>query len=164
MEPRADISDADARWLARAIELSRRCPSSHSAFCVGAIVVSGSGQLIAQGYSRQYHPNDHAEEAALAEADSTRVDLTGATLYTSLEPCLRRASRMLPCAELILRSEVRRVVFAWREPPLFQPGGGAAWLEGHGVVVIERPELATAARDVNRALLAEHGRGDDPPA
>ncbi len=79
-------------------------------------------------------------------------DLASATLYSSLEPCLRRISRPVPCAELVLRSGVRRVVVAWLEPPIFQPGGGAAWLSGQGVEVIELAELAEAARAVNRAL------------
>ena len=156
VEPSADTTDADARWLAEAIELSARCPPTESAFCVGAIVVSTSDLVIAQGYSRQSDPNEHAEEAALASAVAVRADLTGATLYTSLEPCLRRVSRPVSCAELILRSGVRRVVYAWREPPIFQPGGGAAWLEEHGVAVIELPDLASAAQAVNESLLRRH--------
>lgn len=143
-------------WLATAIELSKRCPATNSAFCVGAILVSDSGQVIAQRYSRQSDPKDHAEEAALADATASGADLRGATLYTSLEPCLRRVSRPAPCAELILRSGVRRVVYAWHEPPIFQPGGGAAWLEEHGITVIELPDLARAAEAVNGPLLRRH--------
>jgi pyrimidine deaminase RibD-like protein len=158
-------NSGDANGLDTAIELSKRCPPTNSAFCVGAILVSESGQVIAQGYSRQSDPNDHAEEAVLAEAGAVAsgADLRDATLYTSLEPCLRRVSRPVSCAELILRSGVRRVVYAWREPPTFQPGGGAAWLEDRGVVVIEIPGLASAAQAVNRPLLAEHWRGEDLP-
>ena len=147
---------SDAGWLAETIELSKRCTATNSAFCVGAIVVSGSGQMIAQGYSRRSDPRDHAEEGALADAACTGADLTGATLYTSLEPCLRRVSRPVPCAELILRSGIRRVVFAWRETPIFQPGGGAAWLEERGITVIELPELAASARAVNGEVLSRH--------
>jgi diaminohydroxyphosphoribosylaminopyrimidine deaminase / 5-amino-6-(5-phosphoribosylamino)uracil reductase len=150
--------DDDVDWLAAAIELSKRCPATDSAFCVGAILVSDSGQVIAQRYSRQSDPKDHAEEAALASATASGADLRGATLYTSLEPCLRRASRSAPCAELILRSGLRRVVYAWREPPIFQPGGGAAWLEEHGITVIELPDLARAAEAVNGPLLRRHSQ------
>lgn len=146
----------DADWLAEAIELSKRCTPTDSAFCVGAILISASGQVIARGYSRQSDRKDHAEEAALAEAAACRADVRGATLYTSLEPCLRRVSRPVPCAELILRSGIRRLVYAWREPPIFQPGGGAAWLEGHGIEVIHLPDLAASARAVNAPLLRRH--------
>lgn len=150
---------SDADWLAEAIELSKSCPEVDSAFCVGAILVSASGQVIGRGYSRQSGPKDHAEEAALASAALAGADLTGATLYSSLEPCLRRLSRPVPCAELIVRSGTKRVVFAWREPPIFQPGGGGEWLAEHGVTVIEMPDLAPAARAVNTKLLGRH-----PPA
>jgi diaminohydroxyphosphoribosylaminopyrimidine deaminase / 5-amino-6-(5-phosphoribosylamino)uracil reductase len=143
----------DRHWLAEAIELSRRCPPTDTAFCVGAILIGASGQVVAQAYSRQADPKDHAEEAALRTAAALGADLREATLYSSLEPCLRRASRPAPCAELILHGEVRRVVFAWREPPIFQPGGGAAWLAEHGVEVIELGDLAAAARAVNRPVL-----------
>ena len=64
-----------------------------------------------------------------------------------------RASRPRPCAELIIAAGLRRVVIAWREPPLFVPGGGAAVLEAAGVAVTEIPALAAAARVPNAHLL-----------
>jgi pyrimidine deaminase RibD-like protein len=143
--------DADRIWLTEAIELSRRCPPSPSAFSVGAIILARSGDVITSGYSRQFDPHEHAEEVALALAAG--ADLGAATLYSSLEPCLRRISRPVPCAELIVASGIRRVVIAWREPPVFQPGGGADWLAGHGIEVVELPELATAAMAVNKSVL-----------
>ena len=146
-------SGDDQRWLARAIELSARCEPSLSAFCVGAILLDADGRVAGQGYSRQEEPLDHAEEVALRAATLGGADLSRATLYSSLEPCLRRVSRPVPCAELVLRSGIKRVVIAWREPPVFQPGGGANWLIAHGVEVVELPELAQAARAVNAAVL-----------
>jgi pyrimidine deaminase RibD-like protein len=142
-------TDADRRWLREAIELSRRCPPSDSAFCVGAVLVA-DGKIIATGYSRQFDPLDHAEETALATAG---IVPAGATMYTSLEPCLRRLSRPRPCAELIVAAGITRVVLAWHEPPLFVPGGGARWLAEQGVEVVEVPELAADARAINAHLL-----------
>ena len=144
--------DADRHWLAAAIDLSRQCPPSRAAFSVGAILVGAAGQVISTGYSREADPSDHAEEVAFRRA----VEVAGlgcATLYSSLEPCLRRASRPVPCAELIAAAGLRRVVIAWREPPLFVPGGGTAWLADRGITVIDLPDLAEAARSINRHLL-----------
>lgn len=146
--------DADRRWLAAAIDLSRQCPPSDSAFSVGAILVGSSGGVIATGYSREIHPKDHAEEVALRRATTSDAGLADATLYSSLEPCIARASRPATCSELIVAAGIRRVVIAWQEPPVFVPGGGAAWLAARGVTVIEIPELAAAAHAVNRHLLA----------
>jgi diaminohydroxyphosphoribosylaminopyrimidine deaminase / 5-amino-6-(5-phosphoribosylamino)uracil reductase len=121
------------------------------------VLVSGAGLLIATGYSRELGPKDHAEEVVLAKAagDPLLTDplLTEATLYSSLEPCLSRASRPRSCAELIVAAGIPRVVIAWLEPPLFAPGGGAAELRRAGVTVDEIPWLAELARSVNAHLL-----------
>ena len=148
-------ADADSRWLAEAIELSRRCPPSATAFSVGAILVAADGGVIATGFSRERDPHDHAEEIALAKAalPGSLPAAGGATLYSSLEPCAARASRPRSCAELIIAAGLHRVVIAWREPPLFVPGGGAAVLEAAGVTVAEIPALAAAARAPNAHLL-----------
>jgi diaminohydroxyphosphoribosylaminopyrimidine deaminase/5-amino-6-(5-phosphoribosylamino)uracil reductase len=144
--------DADRHWLLAAIDLSRQSPPSSAAFSVGALLVAASGEVIATGYSREADPADHAEEIALRRAAG--IELGAATLYSSLEPCLRRASRPDSCAALISAAGVRRVVIAWREPPLFVPGGGATWLTTHGIAVKVLPELAAAAKAVNQHLLS----------
>jgi pyrimidine deaminase RibD-like protein len=148
-------SSDDRRWLLEAIELSRHCPPSSSAFSVGAIVTTVSGSPLAAGYSRERDPADHAEEVAVARVVESGLDefLVGATLYSSLEPCAARASRPVPCADLIIASGIRRVVIAWREPPIFVPGGGAVRLRKAGVQVEVIPELAAAAKAVNAHLL-----------
>jgi pyrimidine deaminase RibD-like protein len=147
---------ADWYWLAEAVELSRRCPPSAAAFSVGAVLVAADGSVLSRGYSRQREPADHAEQVALdlaAEAGAGPFLLAGATMYSSLEPCAARASRPVPCADLIIASGIRRVVIAWREPPLFVPGGGAVRMRAAGVSVAVVPELAAAARAVNAHLV-----------
>ena len=147
-------AQADLRWLREAIELSRRCPPSETAFSVGAVLVSDAGDVIATGYSRELDPKDHAEEVALARAaDDPR--LARSTLYSSLEPCLSRASRPRSCAELIEAAGIPRVVIAWLEPPLFTAGGGGVRLRSAGVTVDEIPWLAELARSANAHLLPQ---------
>jgi riboflavin-specific deaminase-like protein len=153
------VNGADWAWLARSIDLSRRCPPSPSAFAVGAVVVAADGTVLATGYSRETSPSNHAEEAALAKLGRGDPRLAGATLYSSLEPCRVRASRPTPCAELIIGAGLRRVVIAWLEPPVFAPGGGAALLRDAGISVVEIPGLAAEARAVNAAVLSEQGPG-----
>jgi len=141
-------------WLRAAVKLSKRCPPSDSAFSVGAILVNAAGDVVATGFSRETDPKVHAEEVALRRAeDASGTELATATLYSSLEPCLRRASRPVSCSELIAAAGVRRVVIAWLEPLLFVPHGGAAWLAARDIMVVELPELAGAAKAVNAHLL-----------
>jgi pyrimidine deaminase RibD-like protein len=147
--------EADRHWLMQAIELSRRCVPSPSAFSVGAVLIAADGSLLGYGHSREGDPADHAEEVALARAAEAGASagLAGATMYSSLEPCAARASRPTPCADLIISSGIDRVVIAWREPPIFVPGGGAVRLRKAGLAVTVIPELAAAAKAVNAHLL-----------
>ncbi|MFE9835943.1 dihydrofolate reductase family protein [Streptomyces sp. NPDC005551] len=146
-------SAADRRWLALACELAGQCPPSRTAFSVGAVVVAADGTEIARGHSREGDPVEHAEEAALAKAGPADPRLAGATVYSSLEPCARRASRPSPCARLILDAGVRRVVTAWREPDTFVAGAdGSGVLRAGGADVVVLAEYEEAAKAPNRHL------------
>jgi diaminohydroxyphosphoribosylaminopyrimidine deaminase / 5-amino-6-(5-phosphoribosylamino)uracil reductase len=143
----------DRRWLAAAVELSKRCPPVDRAYAVGAVIVGPDGTKLAYGYSRETDELVHAEESALAKLAGQRVDLSGATLYSTLEPCSERSSRPRSCTQLILDAGVGRVVLAWREPSLFVADArGAELLVAAEVEVVELPELADAARAVNAHL------------
>ncbi|MET9562364.1 MULTISPECIES: dihydrofolate reductase family protein [Streptomyces] len=146
-------SAADHRWLELACELAAECPPSRTAFSVGAVVVAADGTELARGYSRESDPVSHAEEAALAKIAPGDPRLPGATVYSSLEPCARRASRPAPCARLILDAGVRRVVTAWREPDTFVAAAdGNGLLAAAGADVVVLPEHESAAKAPNRHL------------
>ncbi len=130
----------DKKWLRYVIELSKKCPSSDSAFVVGAAIVDAKGNLIADGFSRETDPQIHAEESALQKIDAT-VDLSTCTLYSSLEPCNTRLSRPKGCSELIIARGIKRVVFAATEPPIFVPGNGAQRLKDAGIEIEILPEF-----------------------
>jgi riboflavin-specific deaminase-like protein len=142
----------DHRFLRAAIELSRQCPPSDTAFAVGAIVVSAAGDIMATGFSREQESQDHAEEVALRKLDPADPRLATATLYSSLVPCGDRASRPVTCVQHILAAGLGRVVYAWREPPIFTQGRGAEQLRAAGLTVVELPDLAPAAAAVNAHL------------
>lgn len=148
------VAPADRYWLEVACELAGLCPPSETAFSVGAVVVAADGSELARGYSREGgDPVVHAEEAALAKTDPSDARLAGATVYSSLEPCARRASRPAPCARLILDAGVRRVVTAWREPDTFVAGAdGSGVLAARGAAVVVLPEYEEAAKAPNRHL------------
>jgi riboflavin-specific deaminase-like protein len=142
----------DRRFLRWAVELSRLCPPSQSAFSVGAVIVAEDGEVLATGFSREQEEYDHAEEVALRKAGPD-WRLKRATMYSSLVPCGARASRPVTCVQHIVAAGIPRVVFAWREPALFTAGEGAEQLTAAGVTVIEVPDLADRARAVNAHLM-----------
>lgn len=146
---------ADRHWLRTACELAALCPPSRTAFSVGAVVVAADGTELARGHSREGgDPVVHAEEAALAKTDPADPRLAGATVYSSLEPCSRRASRPAPCARLIVGAGVRRVVTAWREPDTFVTAAdGTGVLVDAGADVVLLPEFEALAKRPNAHLL-----------
>jgi diaminohydroxyphosphoribosylaminopyrimidine deaminase/5-amino-6-(5-phosphoribosylamino)uracil reductase len=144
---------SDIGWLRYALELSRNCPPSLTAYNVGAVIVDGDGVQIASGWSRDVALDIHAEESALSRLDAGDPRLGRATIYSTLEPCTERRSRPQPCTDLILAAGIPRVVIAWREPPLFVANClGVERLRAEGVTVVELTELAPAAKAVNQHL------------
>ncbi len=146
-------SAVDRHWLARAIDLSFRCPPSTTAFSVGAVIVDAAGEEIAWGYSRETDDLVHAEESALAKLAPDDPRFAGATIYSSMEPCSRRKSRPASCSRLIREAGIPRVVFAYREPSTFVVGEGAEELTAAGVTTVEYPDLADQVRAANRLQL-----------
>ncbi|QNP71802.1 dihydrofolate reductase family protein [Streptomyces roseirectus] len=155
MTYRPAVTPADHHWLSLACDLAALCPPSETAFSVGAVVVAADGTEIARGHSREGDDTVvHAEEAALAKLDPADPRLAGATVYSSLEPCARRASRPAPCARLILDAGVRRVVTAWIEPDTFvQDADGNGLLRDAGVEVLLLDEYEGRAKAPNGHLL-----------
>jgi diaminohydroxyphosphoribosylaminopyrimidine deaminase/5-amino-6-(5-phosphoribosylamino)uracil reductase len=154
------VTGTDAHWLGAAIQCSRLSPPADDHYAVGAVVVGADGRVLATGYTGETDPHYHAEEAALAKLAGT--DLTGATVYSSLEPCTTRRSRPRSCADLIVDAGVRRVVFALREPPVFADGRGVERLLAAGVEVVELPEFGHLVVEINehvlgRTLILEKG-------
>jgi diaminohydroxyphosphoribosylaminopyrimidine deaminase/5-amino-6-(5-phosphoribosylamino)uracil reductase len=145
------MTDADAVWMRRALELAVRGrgfvePNP----LVGAVVVR-DGRLVGEGWHQRYG-EAHAEVQALAAAgEATR----GATLYVTLEPCCHHG-KTPPCTDAILRAGIGRVVAAMEDPFPQVAGKGTALLRSAGVPV-ECDLLEREARRLNapyRKLLA----------
>jgi pyrimidine deaminase RibD-like protein len=137
------LTDADESWLRAAIAEAGHCTPVPTAYCVGAIIVAADGTEVARGYSRETDPLWHAEEVALHRARGN-PRLLGATLYSSLEPCGTRRSRLVPCADLIAASPIRRVVYALPEPPTLAAGGGDAAMRTAGIAVVHLGAMGLA--------------------
>ena len=95
------------------IALAEAANSGHDV-PVGAIVVSGSGEVIGRAHNNRevtHDPTGHAEIVAIREATAFLTDwrLDGCTLVVTLEPCVM-------CAGAIVAARIPRVVFgAWDE-------------------------------------------------
>jgi 3,4-dihydroxy 2-butanone 4-phosphate synthase/GTP cyclohydrolase II len=96
---------------------------------VGAVVVDGQGHLLAQGYHLGCG-YAHAEVDALAACAD--LDLQDATVYVTLEPCCHQG-RTPPCTDLLIRRQVKRVIFAYLDPNPQVAGQGQRLLQAAGV-------------------------------
>jgi diaminohydroxyphosphoribosylaminopyrimidine deaminase/5-amino-6-(5-phosphoribosylamino)uracil reductase len=143
--------DDDDRWMRLAVSLAWQCPPSDTAFSVGAVIVDAAGAELSRGFSREGgDPVLHAEESALGKLSPGDPRLAGATIYSTLEPCSQRKSRLRTCTELIIAAGLRRVVIAWREPALFVADcQGYELLSRAGLIVAELPEFAAEAAAPN---------------
>jgi pyrimidine deaminase RibD-like protein len=80
---------------------------------VGVVVVK-DGNVIATGFRGETGKGgDHGEFCALKKinADVDNVDLSGCTVYTTLEPCTERKPGKTPCASRLIDGKVARVVY-----------------------------------------------------
>src|SRR5262249_40147924 len=102
--------------------------------------------IVARGHT-QGPGEDHAEIGALREATAAGVDLSRATLYSTLEPCSFHG-RTPACAKVIAGSGVARVVTGIRDPNPLVAGRGAAIGRAAGIEVVE----AVCAAEIRRQL------------
>lgn len=101
------------RWMTRAIALAQAAGAAGEV-PVGAIVVDERDRLVAEaanGRERHHDPTAHAEVLALRQAGQVRGNwnLTGCTLYVTLEPCAM-------CAGAIALSRVSLLVYGADDP------------------------------------------------
>lgn len=133
-----DINDNDYALMREACKEAAKCKKSGSAFSVGCVLATLDRQILTVGYSREFGEHWHAEEVAIAKAERDSLSLDHCILYSTLEPCGDRRSRPVSCAQLILKKNIRVVMFAESEPTAFvdTPRGGAIMMS-KGVQVVQ---------------------------
>lgn len=98
---------------------------------VGAVVVHNN-KIIGEGFHREYG-KAHAEVNAIASVKDKSL-LRESTIYVSLEPCAHHG-KTPPCAQLIIDSQIPRVVIACLDPFPAVSGRGVEMLKNAGVEV-----------------------------
>ena len=151
-------TDTDRAHLARAIELARRGTGAvRPNPVVGAVIARGE-EILGEGWHSEYG-GAHAEVNAIEACGL--ADLSGATLYVSLEPCCHDG-KTPPCTDAILQAGIGRVVVASDDPTEKASGRGLGILRDEGVeVLMADGELATSARLLNQAF-RKHARSGRP--
>jgi diaminohydroxyphosphoribosylaminopyrimidine deaminase/5-amino-6-(5-phosphoribosylamino)uracil reductase len=124
---------ADELYMKRCLQLAeygrgRVAPNP----MVGAVVVYRE-KIVGEGFHRQYG-EAHAEVNAIEAVDNPEY-LKTATLYVNLEPC-SQYGKTPPCAELIIKKQIPRVVIGQTDPFPEVSGKGIKMLKEAGIEVI----------------------------
>ncbi|MDE5412033.1 bifunctional diaminohydroxyphosphoribosylaminopyrimidine deaminase/5-amino-6-(5-phosphoribosylamino)uracil reductase RibD [Alkalihalobacterium chitinilyticum] len=120
----------DRQYMELAIQIARSAQGQTTPNpLVGAVVVK-DGQVIGMG-AHLKAGEAHAEVHAIRMA-GTKAE--GATIYVTLEPCSHHG-RTPPCADLIIKSHIKRVVIAATDPNPKVSGRGIEKLRNAGIEV-----------------------------
>ncbi len=120
----------DLRYMNLALE-EARAAALHDDVPVGAVLVNERGEVLALGHNEREKlesPVAHAEVQTLVQAAANQKswNLSGATLYVTLEPCSM-------CAGAMVLARLAEVVYAAPDPK-----GGVLTL---GIPILENPSL-----------------------
>lgn len=121
----------DERAMRAALAAASRGPRGANPL-VGASLVGGDGAVIEVDHHRG-SGTAHAEASLLARAHESGLNMRGAHLFVTLEPC-NHTGKTGPCSDAILNSGIRSVTYAESDTTSNAAGGGAA-LEAAGIRV-----------------------------
>lgn len=121
---------------------------------VGVVVVK-DGKVLAQAHRGEFSQGEHAEYTVL-ERKLIDTDLSGATIYTTLEPCTTRNHPKVPCAERIVQRRLGRVVIGILDPNPDICGKGY-WLLKKAEIEVELSphSLQEEIRELNQEFIKE---------
>jgi diaminohydroxyphosphoribosylaminopyrimidine deaminase/5-amino-6-(5-phosphoribosylamino)uracil reductase len=141
------VHSPDEQFMREALSLARRGIGLASPNpCVGAVIVSGAGEIVGRGF-HTYDGVKHAEVLAIEEAGPLA---RGANLYLNLEPCSHQG-RTGPCADAVIAAGIKRVFAAMQDPFPLVSGKGFEKLRAAGIEVVVGL-LQDEARQLNEAF------------
>ena len=121
----------DEMYMERALELAAKGRGTTTPNpMVGAVIVN-NGRIIGEGYHIRAGEG-HAEVNAFKNAVE---DVTGATMYVTLEPC-SHYGKTPPCADKIVEKKIGRVVVGALDPNPLVAGRGIEKIRNAGIPVI----------------------------
>lgn len=115
---------------------------------VGAVVVHNN-ILIGEGFHARYG-GPHAEVNAIAAVNDKSL-LAASTVYVNLEPC-SHFGKTPPCADLLIKHNVKRVVVGCTDPNPLVAGKGIQKLRDAGIEVTAGV-LEQECRELNRKFI-----------
>jgi len=142
------MSKIARKFMLYAIELAKK--GTRKTFpnpIVGAVIVKDN-KIVGAGYHKKAG-GPHAEIIALKKA---KQKARGAILYVTLEPCCHHG-KTPPCVDSIIKSGIKKVYLAMRDPNPLVRGRGITILRKNGIKV-ESGICSKAAKEINSSYIA----------
>ncbi len=128
----ATQEELDHHWMRHAIALAERGAGQVSPNPLVGCVIARGNELLSEGWHERYGQH-HAEINALHHAQN--CDLTGATMYVTLEPCAHHGKQP-PCAHAVADTNIARIVVGCQDPNPLVAGKGLDVLRAAGKEVL----------------------------
>lgn len=126
------FNSIDEKYIRQCFELARRGEGFVSPNpLVGSVIVKNN-VIISTGFHEKYG-SSHAERTAIL---NTEQDLSGATLYCNLEPCMHTDKQTPPCVPIIISSGIKKVIISNLDINPKVSGKGVRLLQEAGIEVI----------------------------
>jgi len=137
----------DVMMMVRALDLAQKGQGKTAPNpMVGTLIVKG-GKVVGQGWHRRCG-GPHAEVLALRQA---KRKARGATMYVTLEPCFH-VGRTPPCVDAVIKSGVKNVVIAMKDPNSLTSGRSIRRLKTNGIAV-RCGVMKNAAQKLNESFV-----------
>ena len=118
---------------------------------VGAVIVH-DGKIIGEGFHKKYG-KPHAEVNAINSVENKTL-LSASTMYVTLEPCSHHG-KTPPCADLIIKHNLKRVVIASKDTFSKVAGRGIKKLQDANIDMTLNV-LEEEARELNKRFFTYH--------
>ena len=149
-----DGQEIDQHYMRRCIELARKAEGRSSPNpLVGAVVLDKDSRLVGEGF----HPKAGQPHAEVFALDAAGEQAQGGTLYVNLEPC-SHFGKTPPCADRVIASGIKRVVYGLLDPNPKVMGGGLEKLRQANIELVG-PCLEDECTKLNRAFLKRIEKG-----
>lgn len=143
---------SDEKYMQRALQLAKLGGVSVSPNpLVGAVIIH-QDEIIGEGYHQKFG-EAHAEVNAVNSVKDKSL-FPESTIYVTLEPC-SHFGKTPPCADLLVRSQFKRVVIAQIDPFSEVSGRGIEKLRNAGIQV-DCGILEAEAKELNKRFITFH--------
>jgi diaminohydroxyphosphoribosylaminopyrimidine deaminase/5-amino-6-(5-phosphoribosylamino)uracil reductase len=140
----------DEVFMQRAIELAKLGAGNVSPNPMVGCVIAHQNKIIGEGWHKKFG-DAHAEVNAIASVQDQSL-LKESTVFVNLEPC-SHFGKTPPCADLLIKHQVRKVVVANVDPNPLVGGKGVRKLSEAGIEVVTGI-LENQGRELNRRFFS----------